>query len=69
MPFDAELKQLWQDVRTTFGEEALNDARDRALVMARKNLPDDILEREDFDGDAHTYDALKIELRRLIQRH
>jgi len=66
--FDDELKQLTQQVRDTFGPEAWEDARDRALTRMTMALPDDLPEHP-FDGSAAFRDALKADLRRLLHRH
>ena len=67
MPFDDELKELTRRVRETFGRDAWEDARNRALAMTTRALPDDLT--LPFDGDAVFYDAFKSELRRLLHEH
>jgi hypothetical protein len=54
-------------VRDTFGEDAFEDAVNRALVTMRTAQPDDV--DAPFDADAVCEDALKVEFRRLLQPH
>ena len=65
MPWDDELKQLAYSVRATFGEGAFEDALKRALTTMRKAQPDDL--EAPFDANAVCYEALRAELRRLLQ--
>jgi len=67
MPWDDELKQLAQSVRTTFDQAAVEDAVERGLTAMRKAQPAD--RNAPFDANAVFYAALKSELRQLLRPH
>ena len=54
--------------RTRFGQQPWDDARDRALTLARvPSLDGAVAEPVEVDCEAVFYEALKAELRRLMQ--
>ena len=65
---DDELKRLARSVRATFGDEAFEDAITRALTVALRRVQTESLDAS-FDANAVCYEALKLELRRMLQRH
>ena len=67
MRWDGDLRQLSKLVRDTFGERVWTDAINRALVATKQAAPDD--PDVPFDAAAVCKDALKAELRRLLQPH
>jgi hypothetical protein len=67
MAWDEELRRLPQNVRGTFGEDVWEDAVTRALAVMSNAQPADA--DTPFAANDVCYEALKIELRRLLQPH